>query len=198
MWIGQTEEFISITDASDRIPSRGSHCEDFAVALAKKNSYCNCVTDQSVIAGVGNVYRAEFFLLGIHPERPACDLKAVRLLTFGICRFPIASGSSVEPHRDRQSRRWWDHLGDLSPRTLCMCTSEKITVSRCSSPIRISHLLAGVAGGAIVAKADDAGKSPIYRGTGGVVNVSGTRDTRWLSGRQLFGIEDRTTFGRAA
>ena len=31
--------------------------------------------DQHVIAGIGNVYRAELlFLIGVNPERPACDL----------------------------------------------------------------------------------------------------------------------------
>lgn len=32
--------------------------------------------DQSVVAGIGNVYRAELlFLAGIHPERPSCDIE---------------------------------------------------------------------------------------------------------------------------
>jgi formamidopyrimidine-DNA glycosylase len=31
--------------------------------------------DQSLVAGVGNIYRAEIlFKSGVHPELPACDL----------------------------------------------------------------------------------------------------------------------------
>ena len=75
----EIEEFISVTDALGPDPlRRGSRCEDFAIALEKKKTpIAIALLDQSVIAGIGNVYRAEFlFLLGIHPERPACDLKA--------------------------------------------------------------------------------------------------------------------------
>jgi len=55
---------------------RGSKWEDFASGLTnRKTPIAISLLDQSVIAGVGNVYRAEFlFLLGIHPERPSCDL----------------------------------------------------------------------------------------------------------------------------
>ena len=84
-----------------------------------------------------------------------------------------------------------DHLGVLSPRTLCMCTSEKVSrVADAVLQLGLASLLAGVAGGAIVAKAGDAGINHLSTGDWlEVVNVSGTRDTRWLSGRQLFGIE---------
>ena len=51
-----------------------------------------------------------------------------------------------------------DHLGGLSPRTLCMCTSEKVSrVADAVLQLGLASLLAGVAGGAIVAKAGDAG-----------------------------------------
>ena len=51
-----------------------------------------------------------------------------------------------------------DHLGVLSPRTLCMCTSEKVSrVADAVLQLGLASLLAGVAGGAIVAKAGDAG-----------------------------------------
>ena len=51
-----------------------------------------------------------------------------------------------------------DHLGVLRPRTLCMCTSEKVSrVADAVLQLGLASLLAGVAGGAIVAKAGDAG-----------------------------------------
>lgn len=44
--------------------------------LAKsKRGIGDLLMDQSVVAGVGNVYRAEaLFVMGIHPERSGCDL----------------------------------------------------------------------------------------------------------------------------
>ena len=60
---------------------RGSKWEDFASGLTnRKTPIAISLLDQSVIAGVGNVYRAEFlFLLGIHPERPSRDLAQTEL-----------------------------------------------------------------------------------------------------------------------
>ena len=74
----ETEEFVEITEALGPDPlRRGSRWEDFATALTlKKTPIAISLLDQSVIAGIGNVYRAEFlFLLGIHPERPSSDLE---------------------------------------------------------------------------------------------------------------------------
>ena len=61
-----------------------------------------------------------------------------------------------------------------------MCTSGKIShVADAVLQLGSASLLAGVAGGAIVAKAGDAGiNHPSARDGLGVVNVSGTRDTR--------------------
>ena len=72
-----------------------------------------------------------------------------------------------------------------------MCTSEKISrVADAVLQLRLASLLAGVAGGAIVAKAGDAGINHLSTGDWlEVGNGSGTRDTRRLSGRQLIGIE---------
>jgi len=71
------EELLRVTDDLGPDPlRRGSKWEDFAAGLAnRKTPIAISLLDQSVIAGIGNVYRAEFlFLLGIHPERPSSDL----------------------------------------------------------------------------------------------------------------------------
>lgn len=74
--------------------------------------------DQSVIAGVGNVYRAEvLFLLGIHPERPGNSVSRkefdslwkllVSLLNIGVKynRIIIADPKSVGKPRSRMNRK---------------------------------------------------------------------------------------------
>lgn len=62
--------------------------------------------DQSVVAGVGNVYRAEaLFVLGIHPERPGnrCDESELRALwdtIRGMLRQGVRDGRIVTVTRD--------------------------------------------------------------------------------------------------
>ena len=73
--------------------------------------------DQSVFAGVGNVYRAEvLFLLGIHPERAGNEItqdefdsiwsKLVELLEIGVKynRIIIADPKEIGKPRSRMSR----------------------------------------------------------------------------------------------
>jgi endonuclease-8 len=50
--------------------------DDFISRLGStKRPIGAALLDQSIVAGIGNVYRAELLLLtGIHPSRPACDL----------------------------------------------------------------------------------------------------------------------------
>jgi formamidopyrimidine-DNA glycosylase len=57
-------------------PLAGGTREEFAAALGRKSMPAGAaLLDQKVIAGVGNVYRAEaLFLCGIHPNRPARTL----------------------------------------------------------------------------------------------------------------------------
>ncbi len=76
------EELLKVIDDLGPDPlRRDSKCEDFVSGLTnRKTPIAVSLLDQSVIAGVGNVYRAEFlFLLGIHPQRPSCDLTQTEL-----------------------------------------------------------------------------------------------------------------------
>jgi endonuclease VIII len=68
--------------------------------------------DQSVVAGIGNVYRAELlFLCGIHPERPSRSLTReefdclwgalVRLLRLGVRMGRIVTVDPAEAGRPR-------------------------------------------------------------------------------------------------
>ena len=76
------EELLKVIDDLGPDPlRRDSKCEDFVSGLTnRKTPIAVSLLDQSVIAGVGNVYRAEFlFLLGIHPQRPSYDLTQTEL-----------------------------------------------------------------------------------------------------------------------
>jgi endonuclease-8 len=77
--------------------------------------------DQSVIAGIGNVYRAELlFLCGIHPARPAASLsdqefdelweRTVELLRIGVRTGRIVTTDPDEIGRPRSRMRREDRL----------------------------------------------------------------------------------------
>jgi formamidopyrimidine-DNA glycosylase len=77
--------------------------------------------DQSVIAGIGNVYRAELlFLCGIHPARPASTLgddefdelwrRTVELLRLGVRMGRIVTTDPDEVGRPRSRMRAQDRL----------------------------------------------------------------------------------------
>jgi endonuclease-8 len=77
--------------------------------------------DQSVIAGIGNVYRAELlFLCGIHPARPASSLsddefaelwdRSVELLRLGVRMGRIVTTDPDEIGRPRSRMRGEDRL----------------------------------------------------------------------------------------
>jgi endonuclease-8 len=71
------DEFVNVTDGLGPDPlRRGTRLSHFADNVAlRRTPIAVSLLDQSVIAGIGNVYRAEFlFILGIHPERPSCEL----------------------------------------------------------------------------------------------------------------------------
>ena len=67
-------EYAAITDRLGPDPlRRGARRADFVDALTRRRApVAAALLDQAVIAGIGNVYRAELlFLLGIDPRRPA-------------------------------------------------------------------------------------------------------------------------------
>lgn len=85
---------------------------------ASRQAIGKLLLDQSVIAGVGNVYRAEvLFLLGIHPERPGKEItraefdalwtKLVELLEIGVKynRIIIADPKEIGKPRSRMNRQ---------------------------------------------------------------------------------------------
>jgi endonuclease-8 len=76
-------DLVSVTEyeqiVSDLGPDplrRGARAADFVARLRRKRApVAAALLDQTVIAGIGNVYRAELlFLRGIHPARPAAAL----------------------------------------------------------------------------------------------------------------------------
>jgi formamidopyrimidine-DNA glycosylase len=84
----------------------------YAKVAASRTPIGALLLDQSVIAGVGNVYRAEILhLLAIHPTRPACSLgretvEAMWALTRGLLRRGVlekrivtTQGLDIEPKR---------------------------------------------------------------------------------------------------
>ena len=97
--------------------------------------------DQAVVAGIGNVYRAELlFLCGIHPARPASSLsdaefddlwhRAVELLRIGVRMGRIVTTDPVEVGRPRSRMRSEDRLY-VYHREHCR---------RCGSDIRVLEL----------------------------------------------------------
>lgn len=92
--------------------------------------------DQSVIAGVGNVYRAELlFLAGIHPERPGSSLsedvrrelwtRSVKQLARGVRLGRIVT--TDEPNPKRGDRLW------VYKRRACRRCSSRIAWSKVGS-----------------------------------------------------------------
>ncbi|MCS5682283.1 MAG: hypothetical protein NZ609_07050 [Acidimicrobiales bacterium] len=74
------DEFVEVSGGLGPDPlRRGSRLNDFVENVSHRRTPIGVsLLDQSVIAGIGNVYRSEFlFILGIHPERSSCDLTDV-------------------------------------------------------------------------------------------------------------------------
>ena len=93
--------------------------------------------NQSVIAGVGNVYRAEIlFLLGIHPERKGCDLTreefdAVWELTAELLNIGVKYNRIITVDRSKAGKP----LSRLKNRERLVCY-KKQNCSQCQHPIR--------------------------------------------------------------
>jgi endonuclease-8 len=74
--VSATEYEQIVSDLGPDPLRRGTRAADFAARLHRKRApVAAALLDQTVIAGIGNVYRAELlFLRGIHPARPAVSL----------------------------------------------------------------------------------------------------------------------------
>ena len=76
------DELVAVTDSLGPDPLRRGARGDTVIAAAAKRTapIAAVLLDQSVIAGIGNVYRAEFlFLEGIDPRTPAKALDASQI-----------------------------------------------------------------------------------------------------------------------
>lgn len=105
-------------DPLRRNPDVATARQKFARSTRPVGAY---LLDQSVIAGIGNVYRAELlFLCGIHPARPASSLdddefrelwaRTVELLRVGVRLGRIVTTDPVEIGRPRARMRPEDRL----------------------------------------------------------------------------------------
>lgn len=124
---------------------RGASFEDFSARLDRRTiPVAAALLDQKVIAGVGNVYRAEvLFLAGIHPHRRARDLTdAERELVWTITSDQLRRGQkagrivTVDP-TDVGAKR----VSDLDARTrLYVYKRTSEPCRRCEEPIRLAEL----------------------------------------------------------
>ena len=93
--------------------------------------------DQSVVAGVGNVYRAEaLYVLGIHPERPGSDLDEAELIALwntiqGMLRQGVKDGRIVTVSREDSGVP----RGRRIPRRDATYAYKRDTCLRCGSEI---------------------------------------------------------------
>ena len=93
--------------------------------------------DQSLVSGIGNVYRAELlFLVGVHPETPGRDVSlealrrlwklAVELLAVGVAKNRIVT--RTPPKGVRATRRETLYVYKRRVCTRCESSIEKPTV----------------------------------------------------------------------
>ena len=122
------------------MPRRG---HQFVERLARKRVPVGAaLLDQSVIAGVGNVYRAELlFLAGIHPARPANELSADEAmalwkLAVAELRRGVELGDilTVKPHDIGVRSR----VGLTREEGVYAYQREDLPCHRCGTPIRLS------------------------------------------------------------
>ena len=117
----------------------------FAALRRRRAGIGQALLDQRVIAGIGNVYRAEaLFLIGVHPDRPAREIDAATFdhLWSALRRLLVAGERTgrivtVQPQdRDRPpSRLHADERVYVYRRTGLPCR-------RCGTPVRAWELAA--------------------------------------------------------
>jgi formamidopyrimidine-DNA glycosylase len=121
--------------------------EAFAAKLARRRIGIGAaLLDQKVIAGIGNVYRAEIlFLAGIHPHAPASSLTtddAARIWTIAVDQLRQGERSgrivTVDPAEVGVRRR-----GDIPrPDRLYVYKRHQLPCRRCHTPIATGELAA--------------------------------------------------------
>lgn len=96
----------------------GNEAADFTANLSRRRIPIGAaILDQSVIAGLGNIYRAEgLFLTGIHPQTPADDVPATKVEEFWdksveLLRRGVSEGKiTTLPRAPLGKRNETDHL----------------------------------------------------------------------------------------
>ena len=102
------KQFAAIKERLGQDPLAEDACPDalWERFRRSRSAIGTLLLNQSVIAGVGNVYRAEIlFLLGIHPETPACKLSRDQFdrlwkLTVDLLRTGVKYNRIITVERD--------------------------------------------------------------------------------------------------
>jgi formamidopyrimidine-DNA glycosylase len=109
----------------------GNTAQDFARNLSRRRIAIGAaVLDQSVVAGIGNIYRAEsLFLTRIHPRTPANEVppakvlelwdKSVELLESGVAEGRIATLPRVPPGAGKETDRLYVYNRERFPCRAC-------------------------------------------------------------------------------
>ena len=139
-----SDEYSLVIDALGPDPlRRSSRVTDFEASLKKrKTPIAISLLDQSVIAGGGNVYRAEFlFMLGIHPNRPSCDLTSAEVREiWELATQQLRQGvrlNRIVTVTEQDSGKKPGHL--RRSKALYVYKRETLPCRRCGSPIRIAE-----------------------------------------------------------
>jgi formamidopyrimidine-DNA glycosylase len=114
-----------------QIGTTGNSVAEFARNLARRRIPIGAaVLDQSVIAGIGNIYRAEaLFLTGINPATPANEVaaakveelweKSVELLERGVAEGKIVTLARIPLGRTSETDRLYVYKRDRFPCRVC-------------------------------------------------------------------------------
>ncbi len=140
------EEEAEIVDSlgPDPIQSRRGRREFHRRLDAKRGPIAAALLDQGVVAGIGNVYRAELlFLLGIHPDTPAASLTPEQVddlwdLTVDELRLGVEHGRIITVRPQEMGTRGRTDLdGD---ERLYVYHRDGLPCRRCGSVVRMKDI----------------------------------------------------------
>jgi len=141
---GEEENEIIGTLGPDPIRSRRGRAE-FARRLGPRRvPVAAALLDQRIIAGIGNVYRAELlFLLGIHPDTPAAALTPEQVdalwdLSVDQLRLGVEHGRIVTVRPAEMGARGRVDLDD--DERLYVYHRDGLPCRRCATPIRMKEV----------------------------------------------------------